>query len=75
MRYFFHVVGIKTTESPIIDKNGEEFVQDADALAHAATIASELGRDGGMDRFAVMITDERGKQVGQLPIEPRGRGC
>jgi hypothetical protein len=74
MRYFFHVVAIRSSERPIIDRNGEEFVQDSDALARAATIAWELGQDSGMDGFSVMVTDERGVQIGRMPIELRDRG-
>jgi hypothetical protein len=74
MRYFFHVAAVKNSERPIIDRNGEEFVQDSDALARAAAIAWDLGQDSGMDGFSIMITDERGTQVGRMPIELRHRG-
>ena len=74
MRYFFHVVGTRATEQPVIDKHGEEFIQDEDAMSHAAAIARELAQDTSLDGFAILVTDERGQEIGQVPIVMRGDG-
>jgi hypothetical protein len=70
-RYFFHVFD---NDNIFRDENGRRFdTMDFDtmddAVAHATTIAAELGRDGDHYRGVVVsVTDEEGRELARLAV-------
>jgi hypothetical protein len=64
MKYFFHVIGDKN----YVDESGEHLSGRDAAIARAAVIANELGADGDYDGFWIQIVDERGQEMGRVPV-------
>jgi hypothetical protein len=68
MRYFFHAIGQRRVFN---DDEGEEFADEADALAHAAVIAREIAEDDSVDVLMIVVVDEDGNEVGRVPTKSR----
>jgi hypothetical protein len=65
-RYFFHVSDGSNT---IYDENGSFLSGPEVTLLQAAIIAAELAQDGDSYKgYVVHVTDERGKEIGQVPV-------
>jgi hypothetical protein len=65
-RHFFHVFD---NDNIFRDENGRRFDTMDDAVAHATTIAAELGRDGDHYRGVVVsVTDEEGRELARLAV-------
>jgi hypothetical protein len=66
MRYFFHVMDGNRLFS---DEVGQTFSGVDDAKLYAAIIASELAQDcGWMNGALVLLHDEHGNEIAQLPL-------
>jgi hypothetical protein len=65
-RYFFHVFD---NGNIFRDNDGQHFDTLNDAVAHATTIAAELGLNGDHYRGVVVsVTDEEGRELAQLAV-------
>ncbi len=65
MRYFFHFI---SQDSVYEDKKGEFFADLGGALEQAFAMADEMAGDTPSNYRAVLITDERGKEIARLVI-------
>ena len=65
MRYFFHFI---SQESVYEDKKGEFFADLGEALDQAFAMADEMAGDAPSHDRAVLITDERGKEIARLAV-------
>jgi hypothetical protein len=63
-RFYFHVSNGRQYK----DRAGERFSSPEKALAHAWTIAAELGRDKVWAGFLIALTDEAGNVIAQIPV-------
>ena len=45
------------------------FARDEDAMAHAGVMIRELARDPSLDGFTLLVVNERGMEIGRLPLE------
>jgi hypothetical protein len=68
MRYFFHAAN---GESVYADEAGQECADAQSAMAQAATIAGQLAEDDDMNGFWISVTDEDGKEMGEVPVASR----
>lgn len=64
MKYFFHAAGRRRVFN---DDEGQEFVNEADAMAHAVIIAREIAEDDGVDVVMIVVVDEYGNEIGGVP--------
>ena len=64
-RYFFHLTNGKTFK----DDLGELLLGIAEAMAHAADIAKDLGEDAGWHSYSVVVEDEQGMEIGRVPVK------
>lgn len=70
MRYFFHFI---SQDSFYEDKKGESFNDLGEVLDQAFAVADELEGDAPSHNRAVMVTDEKGKEIARLVIgNPNG---
>jgi hypothetical protein len=70
MRYYFHIVNSGGSDhQPIVDGQGMTFARDEDAMAHAGVMIRELARDPSLDGFTLLVVNERGMEIGRLPLE------
>jgi len=65
LRYFFHFI---SQESVYEDKKGEFFADLGEALDQAFAMADEMEGDAPSHNRAVLITNERGKEIARLVI-------
>jgi hypothetical protein len=63
-RYYFHVSNGRRYPDDI----GKVFAVRAEAMAHASLLAKELARDGDWEGFAIVVTDDSGSAVAQVPV-------
>jgi hypothetical protein len=62
MRFFFHIV--RTWR----DDQGAVLSSPAAAMLQGAVVAAELAGDQGWDQHVVHVVDERGQEVGRVPV-------
>jgi hypothetical protein len=65
LRYFFHFIN---QESVYEDKKGDFFADLGEALDQAFAVADEMEGDAPSHNRAVLITNERGKEIARLVI-------
>jgi hypothetical protein len=67
-RFYFHIRGPNHFGE---DENGEVFTNKKSAIAHAERIAHELRDDPDYYYCSVIVVDERGTEIVQVPIATR----
>jgi hypothetical protein len=66
LRFFFH---LKSGDSVFEDTMGDDFLTIEEALAHARTVATELGREGGHERQqAVIVANAKREELAVVPV-------
>ena len=67
MRYFFHVYD---EDGMILDKQGEYFLNDDEAKAHAEKIRQELVFDDARYGSVLQLVNERGEELMRVKLQP-----
>jgi hypothetical protein len=63
-RFYFHIGN--GTRYP--DETGSIFSTPEDAAAHASVLARELAEDGSWHGYAILVTNDRGQEIGRVRI-------